>query len=71
MVQESSILKQQIEFRRELMDKINELHSADNLNTILIPHQRQHRHTVQRRAHDNLCGRQQEKSFDFESKIRE
>lgn len=36
MVQESSILKQQIEFRRELMDKINELHSADNLNTILI-----------------------------------
>jgi len=36
MPQESDILKQQLEYRKRLMDKINELHSADNLNTILI-----------------------------------
>ncbi len=33
---ESSSLKQQLEYRKRLMDKINELHSADNLNTILL-----------------------------------
>jgi type II secretory ATPase GspE/PulE/Tfp pilus assembly ATPase PilB-like protein len=36
MAKESDSLKQQLEFRKQLMDKINELHSADNLNTILI-----------------------------------
>jgi len=36
MAQESEELKKQHEFRMRLMDKINELHSADNLNTILI-----------------------------------
>jgi type II secretory ATPase GspE/PulE/Tfp pilus assembly ATPase PilB-like protein len=36
MPQDSSIIKQQLEYRKQLMDKINELHSADNLNTILI-----------------------------------
>lgn len=29
-------LKQQLEYRKRLMDKINEIHSADNLNTILL-----------------------------------
>jgi len=36
MAQESEDLKRQHEYRMRLMDKINELHSADNLNTILI-----------------------------------
>jgi type II secretory ATPase GspE/PulE/Tfp pilus assembly ATPase PilB-like protein/GAF domain-containing protein len=36
MAQESQDLKMQHEYRKRLMDKINELHSADNLNTILI-----------------------------------
>jgi type II secretory ATPase GspE/PulE/Tfp pilus assembly ATPase PilB-like protein len=36
MAQESDTLKQQLEYRKRLMDKINEIHSADNLNTILI-----------------------------------
>ncbi|MBI2355006.1 MAG: GspE/PulE family protein [Deltaproteobacteria bacterium] len=36
MAQETDILKQQLEYRKRLMDKINEIHSADNLNTILI-----------------------------------
>lgn len=36
MAQESEELKKQHEHRMRLMDKINELHSADNLNTILI-----------------------------------
>jgi hypothetical protein len=36
MAQESEELKKQHEYRMRLMDKINELHSADNLNTILI-----------------------------------
>jgi type II secretory ATPase GspE/PulE/Tfp pilus assembly ATPase PilB-like protein/GAF domain-containing protein len=36
MTQESQELKKQNEYRMRLMDKINELHSADNLNTILI-----------------------------------
>jgi type II secretory ATPase GspE/PulE/Tfp pilus assembly ATPase PilB-like protein len=31
-----NLLKQQLEYRKRLMDKINELHSADNLNTILL-----------------------------------
>ena len=31
-----SLLKQQLEYRKRLMDKINEIHSADNLNTILL-----------------------------------
>ena len=35
MGQESEELKKQHEYRMRLMDKINELHSADNLNTIL------------------------------------
>jgi type II secretory ATPase GspE/PulE/Tfp pilus assembly ATPase PilB-like protein len=29
-------LKHQLEYRKRLMDKINEIHSADNLNTILL-----------------------------------
>ncbi|MFH1028840.1 MAG: GspE/PulE family protein [Pseudomonadota bacterium] len=29
-------MKQQLEYRKRLMDKINEIHSAENLNTILI-----------------------------------
>lgn len=33
---ESNGLRQQLEYRKRLMDKINELHSADNLNTILL-----------------------------------
>ena len=33
---EMSQLKQQLEYRKRLMDKINEIHSADNLNTILL-----------------------------------
>jgi len=33
---ESSSLKQQLEYRKRLMDKINEIHCADNLNTILL-----------------------------------
>ncbi len=36
MTQDMDILKQQLEYRKRLMDKINEIHSADNLNTILI-----------------------------------
>ncbi|MEI6206855.1 MAG: GspE/PulE family protein [Desulfuromonadales bacterium] len=36
MPQESDALRQQLEYRKRLMDKINEIHSADNLNTILI-----------------------------------
>lgn len=36
MPQETDNLRQQLEYRKRLMDKINELHSADNLNTILI-----------------------------------
>ncbi|MDU0460857.1 MAG: GAF domain-containing protein, partial [Geobacteraceae bacterium] len=36
MPQENEILKQQLEYRKRLMDKINEIHSAENLNTILI-----------------------------------
>ncbi len=32
----SNILKQQLEYRKRLMDKINEIHSADNLSTILL-----------------------------------
>jgi type II secretory ATPase GspE/PulE/Tfp pilus assembly ATPase PilB-like protein len=36
MAQEMETLKQQLEHRKLLMDKINEIHSADNLNTILI-----------------------------------
>jgi len=36
MTQELDRLKQQLEYRKRLMDKINEIHSADNLNTILI-----------------------------------
>lgn len=31
-----SSLKQQLEYRKRLMDKINEIHCADNLNTILL-----------------------------------
>ncbi|OGU13716.1 MAG: pilus assembly protein [Geobacteraceae bacterium GWC2_53_11] len=36
MPQETDALRQQLEYRKRLMDKINEIHSADNLNTILI-----------------------------------
>jgi len=36
MTQESDTLRQQLEYRKRLMDKINEIHSADNLNTLLI-----------------------------------
>src|SRR6185369_8748383 len=36
MPQETDVLRQQLEYRKRLMDKINEIHSADNLNTILI-----------------------------------
>ncbi len=36
MAQQAEDFKTQQEFRIRLMDKINELHSADNLNTILI-----------------------------------
>ncbi len=36
MLQETDALRQQLEYRKRLMDKINEIHSADNLNTILI-----------------------------------
>jgi type II secretory ATPase GspE/PulE/Tfp pilus assembly ATPase PilB-like protein len=36
MPQKPDSLNQQLEYRKRLMDKINELHSADNLNTILI-----------------------------------
>ncbi len=36
MPQESTNLRLQLEYRKRLMDKINEIHSADNLNTILI-----------------------------------
>ena len=31
-----NFLKQQLEYRKRLMDKINEIHSADNLTTILL-----------------------------------
>lgn len=33
---DSDFLQLQLEYRKRLMDKINEIHSADNLNTILI-----------------------------------
>lgn len=33
---DSNLLRQQLEYRKRLMDKINELHSADNLNIILL-----------------------------------
>ena len=36
MTPDMNLLKQQLEYRKRLMDKINELHSADNLNTILL-----------------------------------
>ena len=36
MAQEMDALKQQLEYRKRLMDKINEIHSADNLGTILL-----------------------------------
>lgn len=36
MAQESEALRLQLEYRKRLMDKINEIHSADNLTTILI-----------------------------------
>ena len=36
MTQETDIFQQQLEYRKRLMDKINEIHCADNLNTILI-----------------------------------
>ncbi|MDD2897074.1 MAG: ATPase, T2SS/T4P/T4SS family [Desulfuromonadaceae bacterium] len=36
MQQETNVLRQQLEYRKRLMDKINEIHSAENLNTILI-----------------------------------
>jgi len=36
MAQEMDVLKQQLEYRKRLMDKINEIHSADNLTTILL-----------------------------------
>jgi type II secretory ATPase GspE/PulE/Tfp pilus assembly ATPase PilB-like protein len=36
MPQETDTLRLQLEYRKRLMDKINEIHSADNLNTILI-----------------------------------
>jgi len=35
-MQDTNLLKQQLEYRKRLMDKINEIHSADNLNTILL-----------------------------------
>ncbi len=34
--QDMNLLRQQLEYRKRLMDKINEIHSADNLNTILL-----------------------------------
>lgn len=33
---ETNLLRQQLEYRKRLMDKINEIHSADNLNFILL-----------------------------------
>ncbi len=36
MQQETDALRQQLEYRKRLMDKINEIHSADNLTTILL-----------------------------------
>jgi type II secretory ATPase GspE/PulE/Tfp pilus assembly ATPase PilB-like protein len=36
MTQETETLKQQLEQRKLLVEKINEIHSADNLNTILL-----------------------------------
>src|SRR6185369_4388371 len=36
MPQETDALRQQLEYRKQLMDKINEIHSADNLSTILL-----------------------------------
>ncbi len=36
MLQDTVTLQHQLEYRKKLMDKINEIHSADNLNTILI-----------------------------------
>lgn len=36
MLQNSDAVMQQLEYRKRMMDKINEIHSADNLNTILI-----------------------------------
>lgn len=35
-ISDMNLLKQQLEYRKRLMDKINEIHSADNLNTILL-----------------------------------
>lgn len=46
MPQESTDLRLQLEYRKRLMDKINEIHSADNLNTILHSDQRQHSRTA-------------------------
>ena len=36
MPQETDALKQQLEYRKRLTDKINEIHSADNLGAILL-----------------------------------
>jgi len=36
MTPENDLLKKQLEFRKRFMDKINEIHSSGNLNTILI-----------------------------------
>ncbi|MDD5284295.1 MAG: ATPase, T2SS/T4P/T4SS family [Desulfuromonadaceae bacterium] len=36
MQEQTEALRHQLEYRKRLMDKINEIHSADNLNTILI-----------------------------------
>jgi len=36
MPQETDALRQQLEYRKQLMDKINEIHSAENLSTILL-----------------------------------
>jgi type II secretory ATPase GspE/PulE/Tfp pilus assembly ATPase PilB-like protein len=36
MLQETENFKMQLEYRKQLMDKINELHSAENLNMILV-----------------------------------
>jgi type II secretory ATPase GspE/PulE/Tfp pilus assembly ATPase PilB-like protein len=36
MTSETDLLKSQLEYRKKFMEKINELHSANNLNTILL-----------------------------------
>ena len=36
MTPENDLLKRQLEFRKRFMEKINEIHSSSNLNTILI-----------------------------------